>query len=112
MTAGGPLSAWEEPSSNRRIVLLIGVLAVLFSFGAVRALSPDMTAFSLLFAVTLFLFWEETIQSRARRDAFTDLSQAIHDGNVTGDDLRRVRGYEEIEKRLTRADAKGRGDDS
>jgi hypothetical protein len=44
----------------------------------------------------------------ARRDYLTDISQAIHDGHLSREELRRSLGHKPVERRLNRADGAGR----
>jgi hypothetical protein len=77
-------------------VAALGATGVLGYVGVVPNMGTGWAALALL----LWMWTEYQIADGARRDHLTDLSQAVHDGAVDGDDLRRSRGYREVEQML------------
>ncbi|UIP00307.1 ribbon-helix-helix domain-containing protein [Halobaculum sp. CBA1158] len=97
-----PVSPWDDPRSHRREtawLLLMGAAWCLVGVGVARPVAA--TAVSLVVTI-VWLFAGQAANNQAYRDLVTDLSQAIYDGNLDGDDLRRARGYRDVEDALER----------
>lgn len=82
-------------------VAALGLILLGFLVGP---LSSGSVAVGWLFVIGFYLAAEERVKDQARRDYITDISQAIHDGKIDGDDLRRSRGYKNVEDALRRHD--------
>lgn len=99
-------SRWRDPESASRLVVLLGSWTVL---GILAAAGILTTVNALGWATTgMFFFgwWQYFVEHKARRDLTADLAQQIHDGRVSASDLRRSRGYWQVEERLEHADAR------
>lgn len=92
----------REPTSASRLGLFIATVAVIVALVFVDALAVETAAPVLVGAFMLLSYVERSIENKARRDLTTDLCQAIHDGEVDAETLRRSRGYIEIERALWR----------
>lgn len=97
-------SRWVEPESASRFGLWVLSLALLAALAAVGVLSvPDALEWATV-SMFVFVLWQYMVEHQARRDLTGDFAQQIHDGRVRGEDLRRARGYWQIEEQLDRAD--------
>lgn len=96
-----------EPESGPRLVVVLVVIGLLLAAGFTGYLSGNL-AFGLVgYVFAAWLWVEYEIENQMQRDLATDLSQAIHDGYLEGEDLRRARGYAFVEDALERADGSG-----
>ena len=96
-------SRWMEPRSSRRLLAALVGLAAAGVLGYLNVL-PNVGVGWAAMVLFLWMWVEYHIADEARRDHLTDLSQAVSDGTVDGDDLRRSRGYREVERMLRRQD--------
>lgn len=92
-----------EPRSPRRLLAAVAALGATGVLGYVGVV-PNMGTGWAALVLFVWMWAEYQIADEARRDHLTDLSQAVHDGAVDGDDLRRSRGYREVEQMLRRQD--------
>ena len=92
-----------EPRSPRRLIAAVAALGATGVLGFAGIL-PNMGTGWAALVLLVWMWTEYQIADEARRDHLTDLSQAVHDGAVDGDDLRRSRGYREVEQMLRRQD--------
>lgn len=106
MTRDGPWGGHNngEPGSPRRVIVLLAVLATVAAAAHVGLVTPMVAALAAVSGVATFLFVEYQVENQMRRDLQTDLAQALHDGDLEAEDLRRARGYVFVEERVDEGD--------
>lgn len=103
-TDDGRHSRWADPASPSRFAVLVAVWIVL---GVLPMGTNLNTGNAVGWGLTATGFWiciEWHVERQARRDLTEDLAQQLWDGRIHPADLRRARGYWQVERAIERAD--------
>jgi len=58
----------------------------------------EQTALAIVFGWALFATWRWDVERDKRRDLHTDMSQLLHDEQITKADLRRSKDHDELQR--------------